>query len=521
MDEADARRTSQLRQSSDAETKTLVRNKQARADVADAAGPAGPDPRGGRRRRPPRRRARRPSGSTPPSAALDAYQDIQAEVVGKVIAETGDQAASAQQAVRLYVLGALAATLLAVLLAVIVGRATTGPLRKLTEAADRLSTERLPRLVEELKAPGGSDEAVRMELEPIEIRSTDEIGQLAERVQRDAGGDRRGGRGAGRAAPQGHRRHLRQPGPPQPDPARPPDRVHRRARGATRRTPTSSRTCSSSTTSPPGCGATLSRCWCWPAPSRPAAVAGPVALADVVRVAVGEVEDFTRIEPARPRRGDLVGGNVAVDLAHLLSELMENATHFSPPDTRVEVVGHRTQDDGYVISVSDHGIGMSAEQLAEANELLAKPPLVGLALSRSLGFIVIGRLAGALRHRRADDAVARWWRHGARRRCPPDLVADARRGHRRGRRAGAEARRPAPPTPPATHRFAPGRLRTDRAAGAGLPMREPVGAGSTRPAGPPPAAPAPPPPARPRRRPSVTPGPSAPAPAPSRSTPSP
>ena len=58
----------------------------------------------------------------------------------------------------------------------------------------------------------------------------------------------------------------------------------------------------------------------------------PVALADVVRVAIGEVEDFARITLLALDEAT-VGGNVAVDLAHLLSELMENATQFSPPDT--------------------------------------------------------------------------------------------------------------------------------------------------------------------------------------------
>ncbi|WP_421119963.1 ATP-binding protein [Aquihabitans daechungensis] len=72
---------------------------------------------------------------------------------------------------------------------------------------------------------------------------------------------------------------------------------------------------------------------------------------------------------------------------------MENATNFSPPETRVEVVGHKTKADGYVISVTDHGIGMSGDQVTEANDSLARPPLVGLAMSRSLGFIVVGRLA--------------------------------------------------------------------------------------------------------------------------------
>ena len=66
----------------------------------------------------------------------------------------------------------------------------------------------------------------------------------------------------------------------------------------------------------------------------------PVALADVVRVAIGEVEDFARIQLLALDEAT-VGGNVAVDLAHLLSELMENATQFSPPDTMVEIVGHR------------------------------------------------------------------------------------------------------------------------------------------------------------------------------------
>jgi hypothetical protein len=118
----------------------------------------------------------------------------------------------------------------------------------------------------------------------------------------------------------------------------------------------------------------------------------PVPLADVVRAAVGEVEDFARIDMLQFDEV-LVASNAALDIAHLLSELMENAANFSPPDTRVEVVGHRTKAEGYVISIADHGIGMSPEQLNEANELLSRPPLVGLALSRSLGFIVIGRLA--------------------------------------------------------------------------------------------------------------------------------
>ena len=118
----------------------------------------------------------------------------------------------------------------------------------------------------------------------------------------------------------------------------------------------------------------------------------PVELSDIVRVAMGEIEDFGRIQlvsidPAT------VAASVAVDLAHLMSELMENPTHFSPSDTSVEVVGHRSSDGTYQITLTDRGIGMSVEQLLNANKTLEEPPIIGLNLSRSLGFTVVSRLA--------------------------------------------------------------------------------------------------------------------------------
>ncbi|MEM7288698.1 MAG: ATP-binding protein, partial [Actinomycetota bacterium] len=121
----------------------------------------------------------------------------------------------------------------------------------------------------------------------------------------------------------------------------------------------------------------------------------PVELADVVRVAMGEIEDFSRIQLVSIDSAT-VAGSVAVDLAHLMSELMENATQFSPPDTDVEVVGHQSGDGSYQLTLSDRGIGMSAEQLSIANQTLAEPPIIGLELSRSLGFTVVSRLAHRL-----------------------------------------------------------------------------------------------------------------------------
>jgi hypothetical protein len=119
----------------------------------------------------------------------------------------------------------------------------------------------------------------------------------------------------------------------------------------------------------------------------------PVALADVVRAAVAEVEHFTRASIIIDEHLELSGRAVA-DVAHLLAELVENALTFSPPDTRVTVRNHLTRghDRACLITIEDRGIGMPATDIAAANALLAEPTDVGLALSQQLGFHVVGRL---------------------------------------------------------------------------------------------------------------------------------
>src|SRR5204863_5157599 len=118
----------------------------------------------------------------------------------------------------------------------------------------------------------------------------------------------------------------------------------------------------------------------------------PIALLDVVRAAAAEIADFPRVELVGIDEGLAVSGRAVSDVAHLVAELLENATSFSPPDSAVVVSGAVTAT-GFVLAVSDQGIGMPLEQLAEANHLLANPPVVGLALSRALGLHVVGSLA--------------------------------------------------------------------------------------------------------------------------------
>ncbi|MFE1887669.1 sensor histidine kinase, partial [Streptomyces microflavus] len=117
----------------------------------------------------------------------------------------------------------------------------------------------------------------------------------------------------------------------------------------------------------------------------------PIQLMDVVRAAVAEVEDYERIEVRRlPRIG--VGGPAVADLTHLIAELLENATVFSPPHTAVQVLGERVSN-GFTLEIHDRGLGMPPEVLLDANLRLAETPDFELSDTDRLGLFVVSRLA--------------------------------------------------------------------------------------------------------------------------------
>ncbi|MFC3571831.1 nitrate- and nitrite sensing domain-containing protein [Streptomyces yaanensis] len=117
----------------------------------------------------------------------------------------------------------------------------------------------------------------------------------------------------------------------------------------------------------------------------------PIQLMDVVRAAVAEVEDYERIEVRRLPRVAVTGPAVA-DLTHLVAELLENATVFSPPHTAVQVLGERVAN-GFTLEIHDRGLGMAAEALLEANLRLAETPEFELSDTDRLGLFVVSRLA--------------------------------------------------------------------------------------------------------------------------------
>ncbi len=119
--------------------------------------------------------------------------------------------------------------------------------------------------------------------------------------------------------------------------------------------------------------------------------AAPVSMDDVIRAALGEVEDYRRVH-IRNLEPAMVAGTAAAGVSHVLAELIENALHFSPPEAPVEIKGRRNAD-GYVVAVDDDGIGMSAEDLDQANRRLSGAESYTVAPSRYLGHYVAGNLA--------------------------------------------------------------------------------------------------------------------------------
>ncbi|HLU72029.1 MAG TPA: nitrate- and nitrite sensing domain-containing protein [Nonomuraea sp.] len=118
----------------------------------------------------------------------------------------------------------------------------------------------------------------------------------------------------------------------------------------------------------------------------------PVKLVDVARASLSEVEGYERVVLQVPD-GVAVAGQAVNDVIHLLAELVENALSFSPRETRVTLSGSRIDGGGVMLSITDSGIGMTQDELAQANERLAETPGMDVAVSRRMGLYVVSRLA--------------------------------------------------------------------------------------------------------------------------------
>jgi signal transduction histidine kinase len=118
----------------------------------------------------------------------------------------------------------------------------------------------------------------------------------------------------------------------------------------------------------------------------------PVALVDVLRAALSEIEQYERVT-LNVQPGIAVRGQAVSDVVHLTAELIENATTFSAADTPVTIAGHLLSSGGVLLEITDQGVGMSAEEMAHANWRLDNPPVVDVAVSRRMGLFVVARMA--------------------------------------------------------------------------------------------------------------------------------
>jgi signal transduction histidine kinase len=118
----------------------------------------------------------------------------------------------------------------------------------------------------------------------------------------------------------------------------------------------------------------------------------PVPLADVVRAATSEIEQYSRVL-LNIQPGIVVSGQAVADVVHLLAEIVENATMFSPGDTSVYISAQEIASGGVLLEVKDSGVGIPPLRLSEINWRLDNPPVVDVSVSQHMGLFAVSRLA--------------------------------------------------------------------------------------------------------------------------------
>jgi signal transduction histidine kinase len=282
----------------------------------------------------------------------------------------------------------LVVLLLALLLTTLVGRSMVRPLRRLRTGALEVAGVRLPDTVRRMSEADAT--GISLDIEPIDVDSTDEIGEVArafDQVHREALR-----LAANEAALRGNvnamfvnlsrrsqslvERQIRliddlEQGEQDPDRL---SSLFQMDHLATRMRRNSENLLVLA-------GHDASRRW-----------NQPVALVDVLRAAVSEIEQYERVT-LNVQPGISVRGHAVNDVVHLLAELAENATSFSSAETPVVVAGHLLTSGGVLLDITDQGVGMGAEEMAHANWRLDNPPVVDVAVSRRMGLFVVARLA--------------------------------------------------------------------------------------------------------------------------------
>ncbi len=322
------------------------------------------------------------------SANVGAIRSVEQGLVNKIISRSQMlHAGATRTAVETGIL-VLAVLIVVLLITIVVARSMVRPLRKLRTGALEVAGLRLPETVRRMSETDG--EGVSFEVEPIDVDSSDEIGEVArafDQVHREALR-----LAANEAALRGNvnamfvnlsrrsqslvERQIRliddlEQGEQDPE----------RLASLFQMDHLATRMRRNSENLLVLAGHDESRRW-----------NQPVALVDVLRAALSEIEQYERVT-LNVQPGISVRGQAVSDVVHLTAELVENATSFSAADTPVTIAGHLLSSGGVLLEITDQGVGMGAEEMAHANWRLDNPPVVDVAVSRRMGLFVVARLA--------------------------------------------------------------------------------------------------------------------------------
>ena len=322
------------------------------------------------------------------SSTIDDMQTVEQHLAKNIVARSQVLQQGAEQSAQFTAILTVVVMLLVLIATLIVARSLVLPLRKLRAGALDIATVQLPERVRQLaEAP---EPTANLEVEPIDVLSTDEIGQVA------------------RAFDQVHSEAVRLAG----DEAMLRNsfnamfvNLSRRSQSLIERLARTIDSLEQNEEDPDRLSYLFSMDHLVTRMRRNSEnlllLAGhdsarkwsePVSLADVTRAATSEIEQYARVVLS-VQPGVAISGQAVSDVVRLLAEIIENATIFSAKDTQVRVSAQELTSGGVLIEVSDSGVGISDARLAEMNLRLINPPVIDVSVSRHMGLFAVARLA--------------------------------------------------------------------------------------------------------------------------------
>ena len=372
------------------------------------------------------------------SSTIDKMQNVELDVAGNIVARSQALQRGAEQSARFTAILTVVILLLVLIATLVVARSLVRPLRRLREGALDIATVQLPERVRLLGE--AEDPATSLEVAPIDVVSADEIGQVArafDQVHAEAvrlAGNEAMLRSSFNAMfvnlsrrSQSLIERLARMIDAQEQNEADPDRLSNLF--SMDHLVTRMRRNSENLLLLAGHETARKR-------------SEPVPLADVARAATSEIEQYSRVT-LKIQPGMAVIGQAVSDVVHLLAEIVENATIFSPKDTPVHVSAQELTSGGVLIEVTDNGVGVPEARLTEMNWRLDNPPVIDVSVSRHMGLFAVARLAERhgvrvrLRPDRRAGLIALVWL--------PDSIIERGTGPSLGLAAGWGGKRPPPP----------------------------------------------------------------------------